>query len=710
MVNPESARSTVAGKKADPAVAGLGDRDWFVSEGWPPVSYAENDHILVWWLPEYDDLLRRLVDEYQWAWQSQALARLQAVVPDTVLLAWRDADPLCAEWAWYNVLGTFAAARAKQLGIRPRPPRFVICSCCSREFLESHLSHSFILRLGLANIDVCDTCLGQALNAKGSTASTAETVTAVLQALWMALQRPPKRGDLSGRLDLKGLTRDARSAAVQALRVKPTVPRVEELFGSWDTAVAHASAVPAVPLPAYEPPAPVVPAETEFTSIDPARYQAAMGVLPSVTLDPCREQWTYEQEVQSFIGTGYLALAEAVLAKLARPGEPGLLISMLADLYGQTARFDEARAAIEGTYGENGSAEHLLKPRDFRTITPGPAFYETLPSAPRGNARFVLIGGPMEYVDRRGVHHCVTGDSPGGGPAPELAESVARMNAMVDSDAWMRAVTETGQAIMTSLTRAGADPRPYGHLVTYVATPFRDAVKALTGSLPKKVPEDAWRIGAVNKSRWSYQRDAGQYIFNARAGYAFITVDAVPAVSIWAWADRSDLCLQAFVDTVTAGTSDPVTVILPDVPALRAFARRYVWGERMGKIERTLMEERLYRPMGEGSTKRGYVLSAEFAPRLVVHADGTEDDGMALAGALGYLDVSHTLRLSVWDVLSDVLLREIAALAPVEPRPSSVPAHDRTEMLRWYAQYAEFDDVAALLSMYRPSLLDAVLT
>ena len=25
---------------------------------WPPLSYAENDHILVWWLPEYDDVLR----------------------------------------------------------------------------------------------------------------------------------------------------------------------------------------------------------------------------------------------------------------------------------------------------------------------------------------------------------------------------------------------------------------------------------------------------------------------------------------------------------------------------------------------------------------------------------------------------------------------------------------------------------------------------
>ena len=180
------------------------------------------------------------------------------------------------------------------------------------------------------------------------------------------------------------------------------------------------------------------------------------------------------------------------------------------------------------------------------------------------------------------------------------------MSAMVDGAAWVRAATETGQAIMASLTRAGADPRPYGHLVSYVTSTFRDVVKAVAGALPKKVAEDAWRIGTVGKSRWSYQRDAEQYIFNAHAGFTYITVEAAPTVCIWGWPDRSDLCLQAFVDTVAVGTADPVTVILPDVPALRDFARRYVRGERMDKIERALIEEYLYRGPGNMVNKRGY--------------------------------------------------------------------------------------------------------
>lgn len=675
-------------------------------EDWPPVSYADNDRILVWWLPEYDDLLRQLVEEYQWAWQPQAHERLEAVVPAEVLYAWRDADPLCAKWSWYNVLGVFAAARTKHLGIRPRPPQRLNCPCCSREFLQSEVPHPLVMRLGVNAVDICGTCLKQALYDNGSTVSTEESVIAVLRALSAALGRPPKRGDLSGRVELGQLTAGARAAVVRALRVKPAASRVVELFGSWAAAVARAQGAPAVSPPAGGPaPAagPAVRAGAEFPSSDPARYRAATGSLPEMNLDPGRDPWEYAEEIGSLIGTGYLALAEAALAKL-EVTEPGLPAGYLADLYAQTARFAEAQAVIDRFYGEGSPREQ--KARDLRTISAGPVFYEPLPTPPRGRVRFVLVGGPMDYVDRRGEHACVSGEADSSG-APAISEDVARVNAMVDSDAWIRVAAKTGHTVMASLARAGSGPRPYGHLVSYVTGPFRDAVKAVTGALPKKLPEDAWHVGPSGKSGWSYQRDAGQFVFNARADFSLITVDAPPAVAVWGWPDRSDLCLQAFTDTIASGTADPVTVILPDVPTFRDFARRYVRGGRMDRVGRTLMEERLYRAPSGASTKRGTVLSAEFAPRLVVHPDGTEDSGTALAGALAYLDASHTLRLSVWDVLADSLLRDVAAVTPAVPKPFSVPAYERSDMIRWYAQYPDADNVTALLSPYRPSLLEA---
>ena len=724
MVNPEM-KAADARRASDHLAAGedlgLGKmsaaaaRNASETYDWPPDSFAENDHILVWWLPEYDDLLRQLVEEYQWAWRSALFPQLETLIPEPVLRSWRDADPECREYSWYNVLGNFAAARAKQLGIRPRPPQPAVCSCCSREFLESHLPYAFIIRLGASQLDVCDKCLSQALHAKGSATSPPETAIAVMQALSRALQRPAKGSDLNGRLDLGGLSRDVRAAVIQALRVKPSVSRVNELFGSWKAAVAHAAATPLAPLPPYDPEKPATcAAETPFTSNDPARYKAAIGPLPDVELDADGDAPTYTEEVASLIGTGYLALAEASLTRLREffdTREYPMLAYLQEEVYRQTARFDEAQATTERQWpGQEEPPDKVLTARDVRTITPGPVFYEPLTAPPQGNVRFVLIGGPMEYVDRRGEHTCVTGAPPDGGDEAEFAESVTRMNAMVDGAPWIQAATETGQAIMTSLARGGADTRPYGHLVSYVTTSFRDAVKALTGTRPQKVAEDAWRIGLVGKSGWSYQRDAGQYVFNANAGFTFMAVEAAPAVCIWGWPDRSDLCLQAFLDTIASRTRDPVTMLLPDVPAFRSFARRYVRGERMEKAERALIEEQLYRVPGDMINKRGYVISAEFAPQLIVHPDGTEDVGAVLASALAYLSAHHTLRLSVWDVLSDALLRHATATGRVPARPFTVSASERADTVAWYSQLLEYDDIDTLLSPYRPSLLDAVIS
>jgi hypothetical protein len=98
--------------------------------------------------------------------------------------------------------------------------------------------------------------------------------------------------------------------------------------------------------------------------------------------------------------------------------------------------------------------------------------------------------------------------------------------------------------------------------------------------------------------------------------FSRITVEQVPAVCIWGWPDRSDLCLQAFLDTIAAAASEPVTVILPDVPAYRSFARRYARKEHMDQVARALLEEKLYRPIdGFDYNARAYVFSAEFAPR-----------------------------------------------------------------------------------------------
>jgi hypothetical protein len=441
---------------------------------------------------------------------------------------------------------------------------------------------------------------------------------------------------------------------------------------------------------------------TEFSSTDPGRYRAAIGDVPDVSVELRRDDWKQAgavlTEISILMGTGYLALAEAALNAIAKTDAPSEFSYLRSELYNQTARPDQAR--------ETGMlpGPSAAQTRDLRTITPGPYFYEPLPSAPRGNARFVLIGGSMQYVDLRGEHEYKSSDQADNAASPGLSENVAWVNAMAESPAWALAAVSTGQAIMASLSRATTAPRPYGLTVSRVTRLYIDAVKATAGRVPKSVP-DAWHLGEPSKSRWAYQDEARQYVFNARADYTFISVDTPPSVTVWGWPDRSDLCLQAFVDTISAEASEPVTVILPDAPAFRDFARRYVRAMPMTNVERTLMEDSLY---GDNFSRRGYVLEAEFEPSRVIHPDGNEDEGRAFSGALAYLDACHTLRLPMWSVLGDALLREVASSGSLGATSFSLPAQERFDKVRWYAQQAKWEPVAELFGLYRPTLLDSV--
>jgi hypothetical protein len=163
--------SSSGGRESDSAESpSSADDSW---AGLPPSALTENDYILIWWLPDYDETVRKVVAAYQWTWQAPMLERLEAMVPEAVLRAWRDSDPFCRESSWQNVLLAFAWGRAVQLGISSRPALRKECSGCSREFLESDLSHRSISRLGVGALDVCERCLRQAFYAEASAKATA---------------------------------------------------------------------------------------------------------------------------------------------------------------------------------------------------------------------------------------------------------------------------------------------------------------------------------------------------------------------------------------------------------------------------------------------------------------------------------------------------------------------------------------------------------
>jgi hypothetical protein len=80
-----------------------------------------------------------------------------------------------------------------------------------------------------------------------------------------------------------------------------------------------------------------------------------------------------------------------------------------------------------------------------------------------------------------------------------------------------------------------------------------------------------------------------------------------------------------------------------------------------------------------------------------------------LTSALAYLNARHALRLSVWEVLADALLQEVATATQAETPSFAAEASQRSDMVVWYQQGAEFEDAHALLRPHRPTLLDSVL-
>jgi hypothetical protein len=93
---------------------------WFVDRMSLPASFAENDYILLWCLPDYDDLIRQALEEFQWGYYYEVFRELKETVPKAVLAAWRSTDPACVEVPWERVLDDFIKGRATQLGLRPR--------------------------------------------------------------------------------------------------------------------------------------------------------------------------------------------------------------------------------------------------------------------------------------------------------------------------------------------------------------------------------------------------------------------------------------------------------------------------------------------------------------------------------------------------------------------------------------------------------------
>ena len=195
-------------------------------------TYRDNPHILSWWTPAHDAAIVDLIQEWGWAWPWHARDKICAITRPEVLEAWRESDPICSQYAWYNVLMYFAGSRAQLPqfpDIRPDPtPKQ--CPGCGHQFIEASLRAN---QYSFRGAEFCGICLDRAFQNDGDPKASREDILGYLRELKELTQRIPPQAFGTWK-DVQGIADTERRAAVLALLSrKPAREAIRREFGSW---------------------------------------------------------------------------------------------------------------------------------------------------------------------------------------------------------------------------------------------------------------------------------------------------------------------------------------------------------------------------------------------------------------------------------------------------------------------------------------------
>jgi|APSaa5957512622_1039677.scaffolds.fasta_scaffold36419_2 hypothetical protein len=205
--------------------------------------YAKNKHILKWWTSTHDDLIAKQIKEEQWMWYWGITISIVAKTEKEILVKWREVDPLCSKYAWYNILMYFAAARANKLGLTKsiRKPKWKKCLLCNENFIESSLPQPLVQRFGIDHLCYCSPCLRDTvLQNSGNSKLSKQKILAFLKDLADVLGKVPTQSFGEGIADFHFMDDQQRLAVLKVLQRKPQISRVKEIFGSWLKALLEA--------------------------------------------------------------------------------------------------------------------------------------------------------------------------------------------------------------------------------------------------------------------------------------------------------------------------------------------------------------------------------------------------------------------------------------------------------------------------------------
>lgn len=218
-----------------------------VMKGLVDPKVVSDPFILKWWSSIHDELIRKLIEKWQWYWFFHITEEVVKNTDAKIIDAWKREDPACrrgvGKGAWYNVLSYFAYARSLDLGLSDciRKPRWKRCPLCSEMFLENSLPEPLAKRLGVNRLDFCAPCLKtRILQNTGNDSLPKEEVKNYLTKLSSIIQAVPHQGYGEGIEDLLFLNDEQRLAFLRLAANKPKTRHVKKLFKSWLHALIEA--------------------------------------------------------------------------------------------------------------------------------------------------------------------------------------------------------------------------------------------------------------------------------------------------------------------------------------------------------------------------------------------------------------------------------------------------------------------------------------
>jgi hypothetical protein len=209
-----------------------------------PLDYANNKFILKWWNETLDESIDELIDKYQWGWSGEVLNIIKKNIDEDTLDAYREEDPLCKLYAWYNIIWNFSIARAMRLGLvaKIRKPLIKKCKLCDSSFVEDSLPFPMLKRLGTNNLDYCKDCLIDIIYPNtGRNNLSKQQIIEYIQKLTSIIKIIPTQG-YGEKGELAYLDKSELHQTLKLMqKEKPTTHNVKGLFdNSWLKALIEA--------------------------------------------------------------------------------------------------------------------------------------------------------------------------------------------------------------------------------------------------------------------------------------------------------------------------------------------------------------------------------------------------------------------------------------------------------------------------------------